>query len=158
MKTCFKCHETKPLAEFYAHPRMADGHLNKCKTCTKADSSRRYNAKITDPVWKLQERDRQRLKERKRRARGVHIRPSAQCRKNWQLRNLHKMKAVHAVGRAVRAGQLTRKPCEQCGNPRVQAHHDDYSKPLQVRWLCVPCHAAHHVNMRRTELLSQIAA
>jgi hypothetical protein len=27
-----------------------------------------------------------------------------------------------------------------------------------VRWLCVPCHAAHHVNMRRTELLSQIAA
>ena len=42
--------------------------------------------------------------------------------------------------------------------PRCQAHHDDYSKPLEVRWLCVTCHAAHHVSVRRQERLSQVAA
>jgi ribosomal protein S27AE len=158
MKTCFKCDEHKPLDEFYAHPMMADGTLNKCKTCAKADSSRRYNEKIADPTWKIKEMERQRIKERKRRALGLSVKPALHCQKDWQLRNPHKIQAARAVGNAVRAGKLTRKPCEQCGNPKVQAHHDDYSKPLEVRWLCVPCHAAHHVNMRRQELLSTIAA
>lgn len=33
-------------------------------------------------------------------------------------------------------GLITRGPCEVCGHPDTQAHHDDYSKPLEVRWLC----------------------
>ena len=35
-KECFVCHKVKPLDEFYAHKGMTDGHLNKCKECTKS--------------------------------------------------------------------------------------------------------------------------
>jgi ribosomal protein S27AE len=41
-------------------------------------------------------------------------------------------------------GLLKPKPCERCGSKNVQMHHDDYSQPLQVRWLCLTCHHDLH--------------
>ena len=55
---------------------------------------------------------------------------------------------VHAAHNAVEAAlankSLVRKPCEVCGAIRVDAHHDDYSKPLDIRWLCRSHHLQHH--------------
>lgn len=48
------------------------------------------------------------------------------------------------VRRAIEAGVLVRQPCEACGAARVHAHHDDYCKPLDVRWLCPEHHREHH--------------
>jgi len=56
-----------------------------------------------------------------------------------------KRKAREMIYRAVRSGLLSRGPCENCGNPDTQGHHDDYSRPLDVRWLCSTCHTAVHV-------------
>lgn len=43
-----------------------------------------------------------------------------------------------------RRGKLERKPCEACGSAESQMHHDDYNKPLDVRWFCRPCHLGLH--------------
>ena len=43
-----------------------------------------------------------------------------------------------------RRGKLVPRPCETCGDPEAQKHHDDYAKPLEVRWMCRKCHLDHH--------------
>jgi hypothetical protein len=65
-------------------------------------------------------------------------------KRRWAERNPEKRAAHIAVGNAVRDGRLVKLPCEVCG-AKAQAHHDDYSKPLEVRWLCPP----HHAEERR---------
>lgn len=49
-------------------------------------------------------------------------------------------RARGAVAYALKTGKLIRKPCEVCGDPKSQAHHHDYSKPLDVKWLCQTHH------------------
>jgi hypothetical protein len=57
-----------------------------------------------------------------------------------RARYLARKKAQHAIA----LGLLVRKPCEACGAAEAHAHHDDYSKPLEVRWLCPVHHAEYH--------------
>jgi len=55
---------------------------------------------------------------------------------NWRRANPVKYNAHLAVQRAVKAGDLEKQTCEVCGTKVVDAHHDQYDKPLKVRWLC----------------------
>jgi ribosome-binding protein aMBF1 (putative translation factor) len=48
-----------------------------------------------------------------------------------------------AIAKAYKDGTLVVQPCEVCGK-KGEAHHDDYSRPLAVRWLCRSCHSKHH--------------
>lgn len=134
MKVCFKCRRKKPLSSFYKHGRMADGRLGKCKSCTKKDVSENY-AKNRE-YYAAYERARFQNPERKKYA----IEIQKKRRKIYP----GKYRASTAVGNAIRDGRLTRGVCEVCGVEKVQAHHDDYRKPLSVRWLCRKHHLEHH--------------
>lgn len=65
----------------------------------------------------------------------------------WRKRNPEKYKAHVAVRDALKTGKLVKEPCEHANEHckgRVHAHHDDYSKPLEVHWLCAFHHRAEH--------------
>ena len=64
--------------------------------------------------------------------------------------------ARKAVASAVRAGKLIRQPCEVCQAAPAESHHDDYSKPLVVRWLCPTHHDEHHANKRRLARIKRV--
>jgi hypothetical protein len=55
-----------------------------------------------------------------------------------------KRRARQQVKTAITAGRLVRQPCMSCGAVKVQAHHHDYTKPLEVEWLCTTCHGKKH--------------
>lgn len=126
-KTCFKCGETLPLTQFYRHPQMADGHLNKCKVCARKDV--RLNRRANRDYYNKY--DSRRYKEMQR----------------WPQRDAQKRRATAMVNIRVQRGTMVRPTnCAQCGRTDlpIEAHHDDYSKPLDVRWLCTSCHDNEH--------------
>lgn len=131
-KQCFKCKTVKPLNEFYKHSRMADGHLNKCKECTKNDVNANREKNIDD----IREYDR-------RRGNRQGIEYTAE----YRIKFPRKYAAHKAIRYALKTKSIA-KPynCESCGkqSKRLHGHHDDYAKPLNVRWLCAACHSQWH--------------
>jgi len=151
LKTCFKCGREKPRCDFYPHPQMGDGLLGKCKECTKRDTRRRYYAKYED----VREYDKQRAMRPERvEARKAYLttedgkRARRIAQQRWVKLFPERRYAAGVVARAIRSGKLVRQPCECCGAPQAQAHHDDYSKPLCVRWLCPKHHREVHNTIR----------
>lgn len=83
---------------------------------------------------------------------AYYNRPDVKARRAAQMRQAasrpeiaERRKARRMTRSAIERGLLQRNPCEVCGHPHSEAHHDDYSRPLDVRWLCRP----HHVQLHR---------
>lgn len=149
-RACTQCGEVKPKLGFYAHERSAGGRMTTCKECVKANV-RKYRA---ENIERLREYDRQRgqLPHRKeavalRASTRIYTQKHTDAKRAYRARNEEKRKAHGKVAKAIQSGKLIRPPCcERCRREttRLDAHHEDYSKPLDVMWLCEPCHGERH--------------
>jgi len=128
-KMCFKCSETKPLTDFYKHNQMSDGRVGKCKECNKADVTANRLSKAE--YYREYDRDR-------------GNRQGYEYVKEYRAKYPKKHNAHGLVARAIRASKLFKEPCEVCSELDVHAHHDDYARPLNVRWLCPVHHKSWH--------------
>ena len=122
-KVCFKCGRELPLSDFYKHRAMADGHLNKCKECTKKDVRTNYAHKITDPEWVDKERIRGREK--------FHRLGYALTQKHTTRRDFPQAENT--------ARKLKRRGYDNKGK---EAHHWNYNLPDSVFLIS---RKAHHV-------------
>lgn len=107
------------------------------------------------------EQDNARAKE----YRETHREEVRKMQKEYKLKNKERLKPIHreqekkyrgkwpkkilahkAVQTAIMKGAFKKQPCEICGETKSEAHHDDYDKPLEVRWLCKACHTEWHMH------------
>lgn len=149
MKTCRTCSRTLRLDKFYKHAAMSDGHLNICIDCTKV----RVQNHRTLNLEKIREYDRARGRTTHRLAKNreygrAHKDTTKRAAKRWNIKNRAKTRAQLRLRRAILAGLVTREKCILCGKTPAEGHHYNYSKPLQVVWLCRQHHARIHRKYR----------
>lgn len=135
MKTCFKCGEEKSLTEYYTHKQMADGHLNKCKDCTKKDTKGRTNRLSDDPEWIKSEQARGRDKYY-RLYQGIKTPPDTKkkCIENYNSRYPEKVAAKMAMGKTTY-------------EPGIERHHWSYNDEHLVD--IIPLRAKDHYTAHR---------
>ena len=137
MKTCNTCQQEKPLEDFPPSKQNKDGRITKCRVCTRKSANERrkknlLKRRIQNLNWSKKPSSKLTLKKSKTR---------------WRINNKHKIEAHRIVWKMLQSGRLFRLPCCMCGEEKnTVAHHDDYEKPLEVKWLCHLCHIKIHRN------------
>tara|TARA_R110000737_G_C14233646_1_gene423392 strand:- start:73 stop:504 length:432 start_codon:yes stop_codon:yes gene_type:complete len=133
IKECRKCGWTKPLSAFRKHKPSRDGYRRDCSVCLREY----YRLYRLDNLEKAREQDRKR---------GNRYQEKKEYFKQYRADNQNKIKAHGLVTRARIAKTLIPEPCAVCGTEEyITAHHCDYSKPLDVMWLCAGHHQQWHV-------------
>lgn len=149
-KICIKCERPLSQSDFYRHPAMADGYLNKCKECCKQEALK--NRWLNIERYRAYDRERASLPHRalareEYRTTDLGRAAHAKAVRKWQVNNRLARAAHHILNNALRDGKVKRGAhCEMCKLKTVHAHHEDYGKPLEVRWLC----PKHHKEVHRT--------
>ena len=126
--TCYKCRQLVSCIDC-----GSPAHGGRCRACTRDTKRTREAADL--------------------RAQGLSLREIGEAmggvsrQRVEQVLNRPAQRTREAVRRALAAGRLLKPAaCERCEilEPDLEAHHPDYNKPLEVQWVCVPCHSIVH--------------
>lgn len=126
-KKCTLCEIIKPFEMFSPDNRKSTGRKSQCRDCDNIRSRKSYYEQRERRLYR--ERDRNKQRER-------------------DPLYLLKLRARGKIKHELKMGRMTKQPCEVCGELKVQAHHTDYNKPLEVRWLCVLHHRRSHLRLK----------
>jgi hypothetical protein len=148
LKNCRTCGAAKPLDEFYRHPSSASRRQASCKACQKrraAEWQQAHKGRHRDSVaaWKATHPEQVRRYEAAGRVRQDEAHQAF-------VRTV--VSVASTVRRAIKSGVLV--PPDQCGgcarpSVRLDAVHEDYSRPLDITWLCRRCH--YHWSLARRQ-------
>lgn len=142
MRECLKCHQRLDVDEFYLN-RRTNYRSARCKACTCA-AVRANRARRLDYY---QQYDRMRFDVGGARS-ACSAEAKARAGAAWLARNKVKRRCHGITAKAIASGLLKRGPCAVCGTADdIDAHHEDYDKPLAVVWLC----KTHHGETRRKQ-------
>lgn len=170
-KVCTKCGRDLPPEAYYTQVNHKDRLSSRCKECvradTKANKAKRDPEQEANRLRQWAKDNHERKLEMQKKYRQTHVdklrrygREKAKCRRRdnpgvcaesvaaYRSRHPEAVAAVNAVHHAKRRGELVAPDvCERCGADElaIHAHHEDYSKPLEVIWLCASCHKLHHL-------------
>ena len=134
MRRCPKCGVDKPLTEFYLKDKATNRVGGKCKPCHMNDV-RAYRAAHLEYYREI-DRKRSMLPHR------------VNAREQWASNHPERFNAKRLVENAVKAGRIVKLPCMVCGGV-AEAHHPDYSAPLDVVWLCRFHHKQAHAMAKK---------
>jgi hypothetical protein len=140
-KTCSRCKHEQPSENFYREKKSKGGLSYECRECRKAASAAWQQENPEKAIARTQ-RWRDKHPEKVKAAKPAQL-------KRYREKYPEKVKAQAIVRDAVHNGRLDKPDhCEDCGKKlprrRIHGHHKDYSKPLEVEWLCAPCHSKRH--------------
>lgn len=132
-KKCAECGRELPIEDFNKNKRNRDGLQDRCRECFSKYNKARYAA---NP---------ERFKADVAAYRANNPKTHMETRLRACAKNPTRINANRAVEAALKAGAIENPGvCYGCGckagEHRIEAHHHDYSKPLDVVWLCTPCH------------------
>ena len=160
-RICTACKIEKPFDEFGNYKKGKWGKREQCKVCIRVKNKKYERAnpdKMTAKHNRWYEKNKDHVAEyrRKRYAdnpepfkeRSIAYRKSKNNEpvKKYKYKYPHKKRAHLYVELAIEYGHLTRpNNCSKCKiECKPQGHHPDYSKPLEVIWLCPKCHSFEH--------------
>jgi hypothetical protein len=143
--TCKVCGVTSDVAQFYA------GVNTRCKECHKQKVRENRNQKAdyyrTYDAYRYQKDPKVKERHKQYKATDAGKASMKAARKKWLAENEQK-RACHVIlNNAVRDGRAFKSSeCQKCGatDCRIEGHHHDYTKPLDVEWLCRSCHVEIH--------------
>ena len=132
-KKCSRCGRELPIAEFNWENKAKGKRQSMCRSCFSRYNKARYAS------------DRERFKADVRKYRAANPENVLETRLRTNAKFPTKQNAQKCVDAALKCGAIVRPSvCWGCGcsseEHRIEAHHHDYARPLDVIWLCTPCH------------------